>query len=59
VLDAGADGVTGLGAADFFENPRSAIAINLVLRDRQAPPNQNEILEVVLLAKDPASGGSM
>jgi hypothetical protein len=30
-----------------------------VLRDRQPPPNQIAISEVISLAKDPASGGSM
>src|SRR6266478_224005 len=45
--------------AEFSRKARSAIAINLVLRDRQPPPNQDGIFEVVSLAKDPASGGSM
>jgi len=45
-------------AAELLEKRVSETAINLVLRDRRPPPNQNAIFEVVSLGKDPASGGS-
>jgi hypothetical protein len=35
------------------------MAVNLVLRDRQPPTSHDAIFEVIPLAKDPASGGSM